>query len=63
MHADGETAAAGVQVIARERPLAALVEFALRIQRKRVGRNDRTATEDVEHVLTRRLLDGSIGHP
>src|SRR5204862_3120745 len=63
VHADGETTAAGVEVVARKAALAALVELAARIECKRMGGDDDAATEQIEHVLTGRLLDGSIGHP
>ena len=50
VHADGETARAGVEVVARQRALAALVEAALGVERERVGRDDGAGAERRERV-------------
>ena len=45
VHANGEAAAAGVEVIARERALAALVQLAPRIEREGMGGDDGAAAQ------------------
>ena len=50
VHPDGKPTGAGGDVVTRQRALAALVELALRIQRKRVRRNDDTTTENLSKI-------------
>ena len=45
VHADGESARAGVEVIPRQRPLATFVELALRREGERMRGNDLAATQ------------------
>ena len=48
--ADRQPAGAGVEVVARQRALAALVEAALGVERERVGRDDGAGAERRERV-------------
>ena len=48
--ADGETAGAGVEVVARECSLAALVEAAIGVERERVGGDHGSGAEDRERL-------------
>src|SRR3954470_5636388 len=50
VHADGESAAASIEVVARERPLPPLVELPAGVQRKGMSGYYGTATKEVEHV-------------
>ena len=51
VHAYGEAARAGVEVVARERPLAARIEPALGVERERMRGNHRAAAQERERVL------------
>ncbi len=51
VHADGEAAGAGIEVVARQRPLATGVEPALRIERERVRGDHHAPAQGREHLV------------
>ena len=51
VHADGQSAGPGVQVVPRQRPLPAGIEVAFGVKGQRVGRDYGTPVEDFEYVF------------
>jgi hypothetical protein len=56
VHAHGEAAAAGGEVVARERTLAPSVELAARVERERMGGDDGAATQQRGDVRGKRAV-------
>ena len=57
-----QTAGAGIEVVAAERPLSAWIELALGIEGQRMRRNHRTLAQNLRYVFRQQAGQISSGH-